>query len=42
MGTEKHMSKGFKIFFLLFAIIVLVFIKEDNQQKFVLLFNNNF
>jgi len=40
MGTEKHMSKGFKIFFLLFAIIVLVFIKEDNPQKFVLLFNN--
>ena len=40
MGTEKHMGKGFKIFLLLFAIIILVFMKEDNQQKFVFLFNN--
>lgn len=40
MEETKKMNKGFKIFFLIFAILILVFLKEDNQQKFVEFFND--
>lgn len=37
---EKRMNKGFMFFLILFVLIILVFAKEENQQKLTALINN--
>lgn len=39
MNETKVMHKGFKIFVLILILIVVIFIREDNQQKFINFFN---
>lgn len=38
--SEKRMSKGFMFFLILFVLFILVFAKEENQQKFTALIHN--
>lgn len=40
MEETKKTYKGFKLFILIFALLAVVFFKEDNQQKFILFLND--
>lgn len=40
MDNHKKTSKGFKLLLIIFLIIGLFFIKEENQQKVINIFNN--
>ena len=40
MEETKKTYKGFKLFILIFALLAVVFFKEDNQQKFIKFLND--
>lgn len=40
MNNHKKTSKGFKLLLIIFLILALFFVKEENQQKVIDIFNN--